>query len=116
MAAALPTASRWANLRDTCGSTVAQQTDRIYVSFDDHLMATALLTSGALAKPASVEGNIRDIVQHPAGIHHAPEAPPEGEPTRSRRSSTSCPNRPERGSLRRWGDGRRETVSVCMAR
>src|SRR5207249_780899 len=37
------------------------------------------------AKPASVEGNIRDIVQHPAGIIMLPEAPPEGEPTHSRR-------------------------------
>jgi hypothetical protein len=62
------------------------KTDRIYVSFDDHLMAYSLADGQALwAKPASVEGNIRDIVQHPAGIIMLPEAPPEGEPTRSRR-------------------------------
>lgn len=60
--------------------------DRIYVSFDDHLMAYALADGQALwAKPASVEGNIRDIVQHPAGIVMLPEAPPENEPMRSRR-------------------------------
>src|SRR5881392_2056166 len=62
------------------------KTDRIYASFDDHLMAYSLADGQALwAKPASVEGNIRDIVQHPAGIVMLPEAPPEGEPTRSRR-------------------------------
>ncbi len=62
------------------------KTDRIYASFDDHLMAYSLADGQALwAKPASVEGNIRDIVQHPAGIIMLPEAPPEGEPTRSRR-------------------------------
>jgi hypothetical protein len=56
------------------------------VSFDDHLMAYSLADGQPLwAKPASVEGNIRDIVQHPAGIIMLPEAPPEGEPTRSRR-------------------------------
>ena len=60
--------------------------DRIYASFDDHLMAYNIADGQALwAKPASVEGNIRDIVQHPAGIIMLPEAPPEGEPTRSRR-------------------------------
>jgi outer membrane protein assembly factor BamB len=62
------------------------KTDRVYVSFDDHLMAYSLADGQALwAKPASVEGNIRDIVQHPAGIIMLPEAPPEGEPTHSRR-------------------------------
>jgi outer membrane protein assembly factor BamB len=62
------------------------KTDRIYVSFDDHLMAYSLADGQALwAKPASVEGNIRDIVQHPAGIIMLPEAPPDDQPTRSRR-------------------------------
>jgi hypothetical protein len=50
------------------------------------LIAYRLADGQALwAKPASVEGNIRDIVQHPAGIIMLPEAPPEGEPTHSRR-------------------------------
>ena len=60
--------------------------DRIYVSFDEHLMAYGLADGQALwAKPAGVEGYIRDIVQHPAGIIMLPEAPPESEPMRSRR-------------------------------
>jgi len=85
--AALPTASRWAQSpRHVRLYPSLNKTDRIYVSFDDHLMAYSLADGQALwAKPASVEGNIRDIVQHPAGIIMLPEAPPEGEPTRSRR-------------------------------
>jgi outer membrane protein assembly factor BamB len=60
--------------------------DRIYVSFDDSLMAYRLTDGQALwAKPARVEGRIRDIVQHPAGIVMLPEAPPENESTGSRR-------------------------------
>lgn len=60
--------------------------DRIYVSFDDSLMAYRLADGQALwAKPAKIEGWIRDIVQHPAGIVMLPEAPPEGEATGSRR-------------------------------
>lgn len=60
--------------------------DRIYVSFDDGLMAYRLADGQALwAKPAKVEGRIRDIVQHPAGIVMLPEAPPEGEATGGRR-------------------------------
>lgn len=60
--------------------------DRVYVSFDDSLMAYRLADGQALwAKPAKVEGRIRDIVQHPAGIVMLPEAPPEGEATGGRR-------------------------------
>jgi outer membrane protein assembly factor BamB len=60
--------------------------DRIYVSFDDALMAYRLADGQALwANPAKVDGRIRDIVQHPAGIVMLPEAPPEGEATGSRR-------------------------------
>ncbi len=81
------TTSRWAQPpRHVRLYPSLNKTDRIYVSFDDHLMAYSLADGQALwAKPASVEGNIRDIVQHPAGIIMLPEAPPEGEPTRSRR-------------------------------
>jgi len=58
--------------------------DRIYVGFDDGLMAYRLADGQALwAKPAKVHGWIRDIVQHPAGIVMLPEAPPEGEATGS---------------------------------
>ena len=85
--AALPAATRWAQSpRHVRLYPSLNKSDRVYVSFDDHLMAYSLADGQALwAKPASVEGNIRDIVQHPAGIIMLPEAPPEGEPTRSRR-------------------------------
>ncbi len=85
--AALPTATRWAQSpRHVRLYPSLNKSDRVYVSFDDHLMAYSLADGQALwAKPASVEGNIRDIVQHPAGIIMLPEAPPDGEPTRSRR-------------------------------
>jgi hypothetical protein len=54
--------------------------DRIYVSFDDSLMAYKLADGQQLwAKPAKVEGRIRDIVQHPNGIVMLPDAPPNGE-------------------------------------
>jgi outer membrane protein assembly factor BamB len=56
--------------------------DRLYVSFDDRLMAYALADGRALwAKPATVEGWVHDIVQHPDGIVILPEAPPAGEAT-----------------------------------
>src|SRR3989449_256776 len=84
--AALPTA-RWAQPPQHVRLYPSlNKTDRVYASFDDHLMAYSLADGQALwAKPASVEGHIQDIVQHPAGIIMLPEAPPEGEPTRSRR-------------------------------
>ena len=84
--AALPTA-RWAQPPQHVRLYPSlNKTDRVYASFDDHLMAYSVADGQALwAKPASVEGHIRDIVQHPAGIIMLPEAPPEGEPTRSRR-------------------------------
>ena len=57
------------------------KTDRIYVSFDNRLMAYRLADGQALwAKPPMVEGWVRDIVQHPAGIVMLPEAPPVREP------------------------------------
>jgi outer membrane protein assembly factor BamB len=83
--AALP-AARWVRTpRHVRLYPSLNKTDRIYVSFDEHLMAYGLADGQALwAKPASIEGYIRDIVQHPAGIVMLPEAPPEGEPMRSR--------------------------------
>jgi outer membrane protein assembly factor BamB len=59
--------------------------DRIYVSFDDRLMAFRLADGQPLwAKPATVGGWIHDIVQHPAGIVILPEGAPEGELSGSR--------------------------------
>src|SRR5437016_3302960 len=84
--AALPT-TRWSQSpRHVRLYPSLNKIDRVYVSFDDHLMAYGLADGQALwAKPASVEGYIRDIVQHPSGIIMLPEAPPEGEPMRRRR-------------------------------
>jgi hypothetical protein len=60
--------------------------DRIYVSYDDRLMAFGLTDGQALwAQPAKVDGWIRDIVQHPLGIVILPEAAPEGELSGSRK-------------------------------
>ncbi len=84
--AALP-AARWAQpSRHVRLYPSLDKTDRIYVSFNENLMAYGLADGKALwAKPATVEGNIGDIVQHSAGIVMLPEAPPENEPMHSRR-------------------------------
>jgi outer membrane protein assembly factor BamB len=59
--------------------------DRIYVSFDERLMAYRLADGQPLwEKPATVNGRIRDIVQHQSGIIMLPEGQPEGEGTGSR--------------------------------
>ncbi len=56
--------------------------DRIYVSYDERLMAYRLSDGQPLwAKPATVDGWIRDIVQHPAGIIMLTEGPPAGQAT-----------------------------------
>jgi outer membrane protein assembly factor BamB len=64
----------------------SEKPDRIYASFDDGLMAYRLADGQPLwAKPAKVDGRLRAIVQHPAGIVMLPEAAPEGEAGGSRR-------------------------------
>lgn len=56
--------------------------DRIYVSFDDRLMAYRLADGQALwSKPPTIEGWVHDIVQHPDGIIILPESPPAKEVT-----------------------------------
>lgn len=58
------------------------KTDRIYVSYDERLMAYRLADGQPLwSKPATVDGWIRDIVQHPAGIIMLPEGPPQNQAT-----------------------------------
>ena len=60
--------------------------DRIYASFDDSLMAYRLADGQPLwTKAPKIEGRIREIVQHPAGIVMLPEAPPENQQSGSRR-------------------------------
>lgn len=56
--------------------------DRIYVSYDERLMAYRLADGQPLwAKPATVNGWIRDIVQHPAGIIMLTAGPPPDQAT-----------------------------------
>ncbi len=56
--------------------------DRIYVSFDDRLMAFRLADGQALwAKPPTIEGWVHNIVQHPSGIIILPESPPPDQAT-----------------------------------
>jgi outer membrane protein assembly factor BamB len=61
------------------------QSDRIYVSFDDRLMAYRLADGQPLwAKPPTVNGWIHGIVQHRAGIVVLPMAAPDGALSGSR--------------------------------
>src|SRR5438876_2403625 len=56
--------------------------DRIYVSYDERLMAYRLADGQPIwSKPATVDGWIRDIVQHPAGIIMLPVGPPPNQAT-----------------------------------
>ncbi|HET7296661.1 MAG TPA: PQQ-binding-like beta-propeller repeat protein [Gemmatimonadales bacterium] len=56
--------------------------DRIYVSFDDRLMAYRLADGQPLwSKPATIDGWVHGIVQHPDGIIILPESPPAKEAT-----------------------------------
>jgi outer membrane protein assembly factor BamB len=83
--AALPTSKPGNPARHVRLYPSNDKNDRIYVSFDDRLMAYRLADGQALwAKPATVSGWIHDIVQHPAGIVILPEAAPEGELSGSR--------------------------------
>src|SRR5437588_6702912 len=58
------------------------KTDRIYVGFDDRLMAYRLADGQALwSKPPTIDGWVHGIVQHPNGIIVLPESPPAKEAT-----------------------------------
>ncbi len=60
----------------------ANKSDRLYVGFDDRLMAYRLADGQALwAKPAMVEGWVHGIVEHPDGIIILPESPPPNQAT-----------------------------------
>jgi outer membrane protein assembly factor BamB len=83
--AVLPTAKAGNPARHVRLYPSVDRNDRIYVSFDDRLMAYRLADGQPLwSKPATVSGWIHDIVQHPGGIVMLPEAAPEGEQTGSR--------------------------------
>jgi outer membrane protein assembly factor BamB len=79
--AALPTA-RGSAARHVRLYPALDKPDRIYVSFDDRLMAYRLADGQPLwTKPATVEGWVHDIVQHPNGIIILPESPPANQAT-----------------------------------
>lgn len=80
--AALPTARAGNPARHVRLYPSYARSDRIYVSFDDRLMAYRLADGQALwVKPPTIEGWVHDIVQHPAGIIILPESPPADQAT-----------------------------------
>ena len=80
--ATLPTARAGTPAKHVRLFPSADKSDRIYVGFDDRLMAYRLADGQALwAKPAIIEGWVHDIVQHPGGIIILPESPPPNEAT-----------------------------------
>jgi outer membrane protein assembly factor BamB len=79
---ALPTARAGNPARHVRLYPSLNKSDRLYVSFDDRLMAFRLADGQALwAKPATVEGWVHGIVEHPDGIIILPESPPAKEAT-----------------------------------
>ncbi|HEY3279410.1 MAG TPA: PQQ-binding-like beta-propeller repeat protein, partial [Gemmatimonadales bacterium] len=81
-AATLPTARAGNPARHVGLFPSSTKSDRIYVGFDDRLMAYALADGRALwAKPPTIEGWVHGIVEHPAGIIILPESPPKDEAT-----------------------------------
>src|SRR2546425_641478 len=79
---ALPTARAGNPARHVRLFPSVSKPDRIYVGFDDRLMAYRLADGQALwAKPATVDGWVHGIVQHPSGIIILPESPPANEAT-----------------------------------
>jgi outer membrane protein assembly factor BamB len=83
--ATLPVARKGAVARYVRLYPSMDQADRVYVSFDERLLPYRLADGQPLwDKPATVNGRIRDIVQHPAGIIMLPEGQPEGEGTGNR--------------------------------
>src|SRR5213594_830651 len=80
--AALPTARAGNPARHVRLYPSLDKPDRIYVSFDDRLMAYRLADGQALwAKPPTIEGWVHNIVQHPSGIIILPESPPPDQAT-----------------------------------
>jgi len=80
--ATLPTARAGNPARHVRLFPSVSKPDRIYVGFDDRLMAFRLADGQALwAKPATVDGWVHGIVQHPDGIIILPESPPANQAT-----------------------------------
>ena len=80
--ATLPTARAGNPARHVRLFPSLDKSDRIYVGFDDRLMAYRLADGQALwAKPATIDGWVHGIVQHPNGIVILPESPPANQAT-----------------------------------
>src|SRR5438094_3984758 len=80
--ATLPTARAGNPARHVRLYPSLDKTDRVYVSFDDRLMAYPLADGQALwTKPPTIEGWVHGIVQHPSGIIILPESPPANQAT-----------------------------------
>ncbi len=80
--ATLPTARAGNPARHVRLYPSVNKSDRLYVSFDDRLMAYRLADGQALwPKPAMVDGWVHGIVEHPDGIIILPESPPANQAT-----------------------------------
>src|SRR5438270_1977020 len=80
--ATLPTARAGNPARHVRLFPSLDKSDRIYVGFDDRLMAYRLADGQALwSKPATIDGWVHGIVQHPDGIIILPESPPANQAT-----------------------------------
>jgi outer membrane protein assembly factor BamB len=80
--ATLPTARAGNPARHVSLFPSITRSDRIYVGFDDRLMAYRLADGQALwPKPPTIEGWVHGIVEHPSGIIILPESPPKDEAT-----------------------------------
>jgi len=80
--ATLPTARAGNPARHVRLFPSLDKSDRIYVGFDDRLMAYRLADGQALwSKPPTIDGWVHGIVQHPNGIVILPESPPANQAT-----------------------------------
>ena len=80
--ATLPTARAGNPARHVRLYPSVNKSDRLYVGFDDRLMAYRLADGQALwAKPATIDGWVHGIVEHPNGIIILPESPPANQAT-----------------------------------
>lgn len=80
--ATLPTARQGQFARHVKLHPSLNKNDRIYVSYDDRLMAFALADGKALwPKAAEIDGWVYGIVEHPDGIVILPESPPADQAT-----------------------------------
>src|SRR5881398_1112454 len=80
--ASLPTARAGNPARHVRLYPSVNKSDRLYVGFDDRLMAYRLADGQALwAKPATIDGWVHGIVEHPNGIIILPESPPANQAT-----------------------------------